>query len=47
MTEGVLLTADLAQAVDFELLDTTDRAVRLSDYAGREHVVLVFNRGFF
>ena len=47
MTEGVLLTADLAQAADFELLDTADRAVRLSDYAGRKHVVLVFNRGFF
>ncbi|MCX6026124.1 MAG: hypothetical protein NTY23_07705 [Chloroflexi bacterium] len=33
-------------ADDFELIDTSGRAVRLSDYRGRENVVLVFNRGF-
>ncbi len=33
-------------APDFALTDTADRTVRLSDYRGRQHVVLVFNRGF-
>lgn len=33
-------------APDFELTDTNDRTVRLSDYCGRGPVVLVFNRGF-
>jgi peroxiredoxin len=33
-------------AADFELTDTTGRTVRLSDYRGRQNVVLVFNRGF-
>jgi peroxiredoxin len=33
-------------ADDFELTDTTGRAVHLSDYRGRQDVVLVFNRGF-
>ena len=33
-------------AADFELIDTTGRAVKLSDYRGRQNVVLVFNRGF-
>ena len=33
-------------APDFSLADTQGRAVRLSDYRGRRHVVLVFNRGF-
>ncbi len=34
-------------APDFELLDTEGRTVRLSDFRGAKHVLLVFNRGFF
>ncbi len=37
---------DGMQAPDFELADTNDQIVRLSDYCGRQSVVLVFNRGF-
>lgn len=44
--EGVLLTEDLAIAPDFALPDSEGHTVRLSDYARRQHVVLVFNRGF-
>ena len=33
-------------APDFELTDTAGQMVRLSDYRGKKHVVLVFNRGF-
>jgi len=34
-------------APDFELLDAKGRTVRLSDFRGEKHVLLVFNRGFF
>jgi peroxiredoxin len=37
---------DAAMAPDFELADTAGQLVRLSDYRGKQHVVLVFNRGF-
>ncbi len=33
-------------APDFALTDTEGRTIRLSDYKGKKHVVLVFNRGF-
>ena len=33
-------------APDFELVDTQGRTIRLSDYRGRQHIVLVLNRGF-
>lgn len=35
-----------APAPDFDHEDFQGRPVRLSDYAGERHVVLVFNRGF-
>ena len=35
-----------APAPDFSLADTEGRMVRLSDYKGKKHVVLAFNRGF-
>ncbi len=33
-------------APDFTLADFTGRTVRLSDFRGKSHVLLVFNRGF-
>jgi len=33
-------------APDFMLTDVAGRPVRLSDFRGVRHVVLVFNRGF-
>lgn len=33
-------------APDFEAKDAQGRTVKLSDYRGKMHVVLVFNRGF-
>jgi peroxiredoxin len=35
-----------ASAPDFTAADSEGRIVRLSDYKGKKHVVLVFNRGF-
>ena len=34
------------EAPDFSLEDYRGQRVRLADYRGRKHVVLVFNRGF-
>ena len=34
-------------APDFAAIDSEGRTVRLSDFKGKKHVVLVFNRGFF
>lgn len=33
-------------APDFEMTDSEGETVRLSDFKGKKHVVLVFNRGF-
>ena len=33
-------------APDFSMADSAGRTVRLSDYRGVKHVLLVFNRGF-
>jgi peroxiredoxin len=34
-------------APDFTAADSEGKAVRLSDYRGKNNVVLIFNRGFF
>ena len=34
-------------APDFALQDFQGQTVRLSDFRGKSHVLLVFNRGFF
>ncbi len=34
-------------AADFVATDSEGRTVRLSDFKGKKHIVLVFNRGFF
>ncbi len=34
-------------APDFALPDVNGQLMRLSDFRGQKHVVLVFNRGFF
>jgi peroxiredoxin len=33
-------------APDFSLADTYGNIIRLSDYWGKKHIVLVFTRGF-
>jgi peroxiredoxin len=38
--------AEQVQAPDFELKDTQGNLVRLSDYRGKQPVVLVLTRGF-
>lgn len=38
--------SDFKTAPDFELADSEGSKVRLSDYRGSKHVVLIFNRGF-
>ena len=34
------------EAPDFSLNDYSGQRINLSDYRGKQHVVLVFNRGF-
>jgi peroxiredoxin len=31
---------------DFEITDSQGKKIRLADFKGNKHVVLVFNRGF-
>ena len=33
-------------APDFEMTDSQGKVVRLADFKGKKHAVLVFNRGF-
>jgi peroxiredoxin len=42
----MLETRTGAKAPDFTAIDAAGRTIRLADYAGKQHVVLVFNRGF-
>jgi peroxiredoxin Q/BCP len=35
-----------ATAPDFELNDFNGQTYRLSDFRGKKHILLVFNRGF-
>jgi peroxiredoxin len=35
------------QASDFELMDTTGRPVRLTNFRGSQNIVLVFNRSLY
>jgi peroxiredoxin len=36
----------ILKAPDFTLVDLDGKPVSLSDFRGKKHVVLVFNRGF-
>ncbi len=40
-------TKDRTMAPDFAAKDSEGRTVKLSDFKGKKHIVLVFNRGFF
>ncbi len=39
-------STSILEAPDFTLADVSGRDVSLADFAGRKHVILVFNRGF-
>jgi peroxiredoxin len=39
-------STSILEAPDFTLADVNGRDVRLADFAGQKHVILVFNRGF-
>jgi len=39
-------TATPVLAPDFLTKDSQGKEIKLSDYIGRKHIVLVFNRGF-
>ena len=34
------------KAPDFEAIDSQGRPIKLSDYIGRKHILMVINRGF-
>ena len=34
-------------AMDFTAADSEGKTIKLSDYRGKNNVVLIFNRGFF
>jgi peroxiredoxin len=42
----MISTGTAALAPDFTAADSSGKILRLSDYKGKKHVVLVFNRGF-
>jgi hypothetical protein len=44
--ENTMARLTTTTAPDFVLQDTLGRSVRLADFRGEKHVVLVFNRGF-
>lgn len=46
MEPGLNELSQAQTAPDFSLNDTEGKIVRLSDYRGKQPVVLVFNRGF-
>ncbi len=39
-------TEKAALAPDFTAIDSEGRTVKLADFRGKKHVILVFNRGF-
>jgi peroxiredoxin len=44
--ERMIDTKKATPAPDFTAIDSAGKIIRLSDYKGKKHVVLVFNRGF-
>jgi len=38
--------SEITMAPEFALTDVNGKMVRLSDYRGTKHIILVFNRGF-
>jgi peroxiredoxin len=41
-----IIKSQATVAPEFKATDSEGRTVQLSDYRGKKHVVLVFNRGF-
>jgi peroxiredoxin len=43
----MVIENETISAPDFTATDSEGRLIRLSDYRGKNNIVLVFNRGFF
>ncbi len=43
----MISTKEKSIAPNFTAKDSEGRIIKLSDFEGKKHVVLVFNRGFF